>query len=149
LQNIFSFIGTKEINKCSSKFHTFIFGDLFSSPSANNISQAVYLITIATSYFLNAYYNLNTELVVLDPSYTPTMTVFLLTILTIAYAIIRLFICDTLESVFLGLFFGGLIGTFICYQNIQIFGRDSINFLGIPLLRNKSASGQPIYLCSQ
>lgn len=149
LQSIFSFINGKEITQCGSKFYTLIFGDLFNSPSANNISQAVYLISVAASYFINIYYNLSDELVVLDPSYTNTMTIMLLAILTIIYASLRLFFCDSMQSVFLGLFFGVILGTFLHYQNIQIFGRDSINFLGIPLLRNKSASGQPIYLCTQ
>ena len=32
---------------------------------------------------------------------------------------------------------------------LELYGKESINFLGIPLLRNKTADGDPIYICSK
>ena len=149
LNNVFSFINGKELTKCHSKLHTLLFEELVSSPSANNVSYGVYLLSFASSYFLSSYYNLQNELEVLDPSYTNTLTILGISFVLFFYSMLRImFSCDSLMSVLLGLFFGLLVGIVIQYQNVNIVGRDSINFLGIPLLRNKSVNGQPIYICS-
>lgn len=151
LNGIFEFILGKETQtKCRSKFHTLLYGDLFISPSANNVSYGVYIITFAASYFIQSIYNLQSELEVIDTSYTNAYIISGLVALPLLYSVFRLSLeCESLTAVFLALFFGALIGTLIQYQNMQIFGRDSINFLGIPLLRNKAANGQPIYICTQ
>jgi len=57
--------------------------------------------------------------------------------------------CDALwialGSVFLGAVFGGLINLLHLY----LFGRDSINFLGIPLLADRAANGGSLYVCAK
>jgi hypothetical protein len=30
-----------------------------------------------------------------------------------------------------------------------LFGRDSINFLGVPLLGDRAANGRPLYVCAK
>jgi len=57
--------------------------------------------------------------------------------------------CDTiwiaLGSVGLGAVFGGLINLL----HVYLFGRDSINFLGLPLLADRAANGGSLYVCAK
>lgn len=150
LNTIFAHILGKETPKCKSKFQALIYEDLFTSPSANNVSYGVYILSIASSYFLQSLYAIQNELEVLDTSYTNVYSVSILVAIPILYSLFRLFLgCDSLSSIFMALLFGFFLGTLIQYQNVQIFGRDSINFLGIPLLRNMAANGQPLYICTK
>jgi hypothetical protein len=154
LQGLFSFLVGKSniVEKCTSKVHTIIFQDLFVGTSSNNPSYSTYLVGMVSSYVLSSLYYLNDELEILDSSFIKqyNMSLFLLIALPIAYSIFRMVnACDTLSSTFLGLFFGLLVGLVLCYQNSQIFGRESINFLGIPLLRSKTANNEPLYICTK
>jgi len=150
LNGLFSHIlGKVPPSNCNSKFYTLFFQDLQNSSSANNISYGVYLITFACTYLLKTFYSMQDELHVLDVKYTNTRTIAGLSIIALVYALSRLWLsCDSMSSVVLALIFGAAAGSIVVYQNIQIFGRDSVNFLGIPLLRNKSATGEPIYICN-
>jgi hypothetical protein len=47
-----------------------------------------------------------------------------------------------LGSVVTGLLTGGLV--FLIH--VYLFGRDSVNFLGIPLLADRAATGAPLYV---
>ena len=154
LQGLFSFlIGKSNITEhCTSKFHTAVFQDLFVGSNSNNPSYYTYVVAVVSSYVLTSLYYLNDELEVLDASFIKqyNMSLFLLVGLPIAYSIFRMVNgCDTVSSTFLGLFFGLVIGVVLCYQNKQVFGRESINFLGIPLLRSKTANNEPIYICTK
>ena len=57
--------------------------------------------------------------------------------------------CESMGSSTSALLFGGITAIIIVSINVQLFGKDSINFLGIPLLRNKTVDGKPIYICSK
>ena len=150
LNKLFGFILGNTPVTCVSKFQSLIYGDIFQSPSANNVSYGVYILTIAASYFIQSIYSLESELEVLDTKHTTVYTISTLFVIPLLYSLFRLwFACDSLSSVFLALFFGGLLGTLIQYQNVNLFGRESINFLGIPLLRNMAANGQPLYICTK
>ena len=48
-------------------------------------------------------------------------------------------------SVLLGLFSGGIV----YYVHYAMFGKNSVNFLGLPLLANRNATGAPIYACAK
>ena len=154
LQNIFSFIFTKTENAaaCKSKFHTLMFGDLLSSTSANNPSYAIYVVSFACSYLLTSFYEIKDELDVLDSSFYKqyTYAFILLLSLPLFYATIRVFLgCEFILFALTSVFIGAFVGVLIEYQNVNIFGRNATNFLGIPLLRNKSANNEPIYICSK
>ena len=142
-------VGKTPPSKCNSKFYTLFFQDLHNSSSANNISYGVYIITVACSYLLKSFYGMQHELHVLDAEYTNIRTITAMVLIVFAYSMTRVWLsCDSMSSVILALVFGGLIGMLIQYQNTHIFGRDTVNFLGIPLIRNKSATGEPIYICN-
>lgn len=154
LQNILSFVvGKSEIaSQCKSKFHTLIFGDIFSSPSANTPSYGVYVVSFACAYMLSSLYEIKDELDVIDSSfYKQYNTSFIvLTAIPIFYGIARLYLgCDSVSSVLVSIFVGSFIGVLLEFQNVSLFGRDATNFLGIPLLRNKTVNNEPIYICSK
>ena len=51
--------------------------------------------------------------------------------------------------VFISIALGLFVGTMLVAQNLKILGPDSTNLMGIPLLRNKTATGEKIYVCAQ
>ena len=42
---------------------------------------------------------------------------------------------------------GLVVGFLLVRQNISLLGPTSINLLGIPLLRNRTADGKKLYVC--
>jgi len=56
--------------------------------------------------------------------------------------------CDTLWVALGSLLFGAITGACIQLIHTYLFGRDSINFLGVPLLADKSATGDSINICA-
>jgi len=146
--------GTSKLNPetCRSKFQGMTFSEIKSVFSSDSISYGVYLIALASSYFINSNTALYDELEVLDSSYTTrsTTTLYLLAGITLVYAIFKVQIeCDSFSSVSLAIVLGGLVGIFLVYQNVKLLDKNSVNFMGIPLLRNRTADNKPIYICSQ
>jgi hypothetical protein len=153
LQGIFSFlVGKSSVPKeCISKFHSIVFQDIFSGVTTNNPSYAIFVVSVVCSYLLTSLMYFKEELDVLDPSFSQqyNVTFVALGLLPLFYAIFRMFSsCDTVSGTFFGIVFGYLIGYLLSYQNSQLFGIDSLNFLGIPILRNKTVDNQPIYICA-
>jgi hypothetical protein len=44
--------------------------------------------------------------------------------------------------------FGIMVGLIFYFINSSLVGQESMNFLGLPLLINKSDNGSSIYVCS-
>ena len=92
------------------------------------------------------------ELALKEPEWAvriPLSIVFT-TLLLIFYVFWRVLnTCDSvlgaLGSVALGAVFGGLV----YLLHVYLFGRDSINFLGLPLLADRAADGTPLYVCAK
>ena len=136
---------------CKSSLFKHTFEDVFMKPSANIPSYGMYIVTFVSSYLVSGLLNLKSELNVLDTTYLKQYNFGLISLglLVIAYSFFRVnFKCDSTLSIILALFLGVVTGFAISYQNQQLFGRDSTNFLGIPLIRNKTVNGEPIYICS-
>jgi len=153
IQNITSFLYGSSLSpiKCKPTLFKYTFEQLFLRPSANSPSYGMFLVSFATTYLATSLYMLKDELDVLDLSNAKQyyISISLLVLLSIVYLMIRLTNeCETSGSAISGLFFGSLIGALLVNLNVQLFGKDSINFLGIPLLRNRTADGKPIYICS-
>lgn len=154
-QTIASFINGNsrtDPEKCRSGFQGLTFTQFNQTIYSDSISYGVYLVSLASTYFIGASTALKDELEVLNPSYMDhsTMTMYLLLAITLIYAIIKVFMeCDSLTSVSLALILGTIMGILLIYQNVHIFDKNAVNFLGIPLLRNKTADNKPIYICSQ
>jgi hypothetical protein len=155
-QSVASFMnGNRRVDpdkNCSSKFYSMTFSDIGQVLRSDSISYGVYVLSLASSYFISLTRFLKDEYEVLSSSYTTRtyVTMSLLAVLTLLYASFRVVTgCETITSVSIGLVLGLVVGYFLVYQNTQLLNKNSINFLGIPLLRNKTADNQPIYICSQ
>lgn len=57
--------------------------------------------------------------------------------------------CDDVLTILGSLVFGSVAGGLIYLVHVYLFGRDSINFLGVPVLADKTATGRPLYVCSK
>lgn len=56
--------------------------------------------------------------------------------------------CDTIGEMMVATMFGIMIGLIFYFINSSLIGQESMNFLGLPLLLNKSDNGSSIYVCS-
>lgn len=138
--------------KCRSRFQGLTFTDLGEIFRSDSISYGIYILALASSYFVSSNIALKDELEVLDSSYSTRskVTMYVLLAFTLIFAFFKVLIsCDSYTSMILALLLGSVIGFFLVYQNIHLLNKNSINFIGIPLLRNKTADNQPIYVCSQ
>jgi hypothetical protein len=138
--------------KCKPQLFKYTFEQLFLRPSASNPSYGMYLVSFACAYLATSLYMLKDELDVLDISnlkqyYISISSLFALAFL---YLLFRLSSeCDSLGSSTCGFIFGTIIGIVMVNLNVSLFDKDSINFLGVPLLRNRTSDGNPIYICSK
>jgi hypothetical protein len=138
--------------KCKPSLYHSTFQDLLLTYSENNPSYAVYIVSFACSYIAYSLFKVQNELDVLeDSTYKQYQISFVILItLAIVYCLFRMwFSCDSISASLTALFLGGATALLLVTQNTNIFGKDIINFLGIPLLRNISVNNQPIYICSK
>jgi hypothetical protein len=57
--------------------------------------------------------------------------------------------CDGVLAGLSSVLFGALAGFIVYILHVYLFGRDSVNFLGIPLLADRAANGKPLYVCAK
>jgi len=149
----FLFGNSLENITCKPSLFKYTFDNIFTKPSAhaNFPSYGMYVVSFASTYIATSLATIKQELDVLDTSYVKQYNYGLicLGLLTMTYALLRTYLkCDTAGSIGLALVLGAVTAFAIVYQNTHLFGRNSVNFMGIPLLRSKTADGQPIYICS-
>lgn len=115
-------------------------------------SFPVYFLATAISYVVSSMYSQRQELEALGPAYAArfyiaTFVSFLLLLLVTFYRVANG--CDGFGTIILSLVFGFLFGGLLFYQNFALLGRDSTNMTGIPLLRERTRDGKPLYVCPQ
>lgn len=115
-------------------------------------SYPVFFLTTAISYIIGSMYMQKQELEALGPAYAARFYIalfasFLLLVLVTFYRLANG--CDTLGILIFTLLFGFLIGVGLIYQNTYLLGRDSTNLTGVPLLRERTRDGKPLYICPQ
>ncbi len=133
-----------------SPFQISLLGHLY--PKSAFPSSPILFVSACFTYIATSIYNFKEELDELSKT-EPEWKVRIP--LSILFSVIIMFIyvfwrvlhtCDSalsaLGSVALGTMFGG----FIYLLHVYLFGRDSINFLGVPLLMERGAEGRPLYL---
>lgn len=144
--------GTLPRNDCRSTFYKYTFESLVVKPSARQPSYPVYIVSFASTYLALSLYSLKEELEVLDNTYYKcyVTSFYMLLLLAISYAFIFMFLsCDDMSSILWALILGGVVGIFINYQNISLFGKQFVNFLGIPILRNRTVDNKQLYFCAK
>lgn len=146
---------------CSSTYSTPTLETLFSickdqlcgSKIASGVpSFPIYFLTTAISYVVGSMYLQKEELEALGPAYAARfyIAVFASFLLLVALSFYRIANgCDGLGTIVMSLFFGLVIGSLIVYQNTFLFGRDATNMTGVPLLRERTRDGKPLYVCPQ
>ncbi len=120
------------------------------SPSSPFPSGPVYILTVAAAYIFNTLSYQSKELQALGPAYSSRFyisTIFLMSLLFF-FVLFRLYYsCDTFPVIIMTIPIAVIVGSLLVVQNSRLFGQNSINLLGIPLLRNRSANGKVLYLC--
>ena len=113
-------------------------------------SAAIYIVSVAVAYILSMLITFKKELETLGTAFASRLylsavglssTLFLL----MAYRAFNS--CDSFIIIVATLLTGLVIGAVLLQQNKIITGTSGINMLGIPLLYNSTASGNPLYVC--
>jgi hypothetical protein len=118
-------------------------------------SGPVFFMSAIIAYTLASVLNFREELAELSKKESewalriPLSTVFSF-LLLVAFIVWRFaHSCDGLFQILGSTVFGLFIGGCIYLMHVYMFGRDSINFLGVPLLADRAANGKPLYVCAK
>lgn len=135
----------------------------FSSPTLSNLSlftvsektafpsAPLYMLSVAAAYVFSTLSNQIKELEALGPDYSPRFYISILALCTLLFfaGCYRMFNgCESMIVVIVSIGLGLLVGTTLVTQNLTILGPDSTNLTGIPLLRNRTATGAKMYVCT-
>ncbi len=118
-------------------------------------SGPVFLLAGVISYTLGSTFNFRDELNELGKKESEwnariPLSVTFSCLLLVFYVIWRYMNdCDTVFSLLGSTVIGMVIGFIIYTIHIYLFGRDAVNFLGIPLLADRAANGTPLYACAK
>lgn len=113
-------------------------------------SPPIYMLSTAAAYVFSTLNYQSKELEALGPAYASRYYVsasLLMVLIGIFMAFRFLFGCDTFGIIMASVPIGLAVGFLLVWQNTQLFGPTSINLLGIPLLRNRTADGKKLYVC--
>lgn len=115
-------------------------------------SFPIYFLATACSYIVTSLFMQKEELESLGPEYASRYYIgvfasFLLLLIVTAYRMA--YGCERIGIVLLTLFTGLLVGGLLVYQMNQLLGRNAINLTGVPLLRERTRDGKPLYVCPQ
>jgi len=124
-------------------------------PRASFPSIPIFFISSSLFYILFSVLNFREELKELGIK-TPEWKVRIPLSITFTSILLLCFIfwrvlntCDTVMIALGSLLFGALTGSAIQLLHTYLFGRDSINFLGVPLLADRSSTGGKQYICAK
>ncbi len=118
-------------------------------------SGPVFLIAGVIAYTLSSTFNFSEELNELgkkEPEWNARipLSVTFSILFMILYCFWRYMnTCDGVLSLLGSTAIGAIIGFIIYTIHVYLFGRDAVNFLGIPLLADRAANGTPLYVCAK
>jgi hypothetical protein len=118
-------------------------------------SGPIFFITAAISYILSSTLNFREELKELgknEPEWNLRipLSIIFSSLFFIFFVIFRVaFKCDSVMVALGSAVFGGVFGGLIYLLHVYLFGRDAVNFLGLPLLADRAANGRPLYVCAK
>jgi hypothetical protein len=113
-------------------------------------SAPLFMLSTASSYIFTTLNYQTKELAALGPSYSSRyyISAMFLLILVFLFFIFRLsFECDGFGVLIVSVAIGLFLGYLLVKQNNLLFGPQSINLIGIPLLENRTATGKKMYVC--
>jgi len=118
-------------------------------------SSHIFMISFISSYMLSTLVMFKEELDILGNTYGEgydsriffSVSAFCI-IMFIGMCYRLFFKCDGFMVIAVSLFVGILSGVLVVQQNKLLFGLESINLLGVPILRSRTATGSELYVCS-
>jgi hypothetical protein len=114
-------------------------------------SAPLYMISVASAYLFGSLNQLSKELQALGPSYSSRYYVSLVLLVMLIFVFVAfriLYGCDGPGVAMLTVALGLILGTVLVQQNVRLFGENSVNLIGIPILRSRTASGKKLYVCA-
>ena len=163
LQTLFGFLDRNRLlptlaseAKCKSGFMSPTLST-FSTLKASDLktafpSPSIFFLSTASSYVIASLYTLKDELEQLGSDYSARyyLAVFASFLFLLTMTSYRLYNgCDTVGPATLSLLAGCIVGSLLVMQNLLLLGKDSINLIGVPLLRERTSDKKPIYVCPQ
>lgn len=127
--------------------------DIMEGPAGHKYvfpSTPMYMLSVASAYVFNTLSNQSKELEALGPAFSTRYYVsitFLLALVSLVGSFRFMYGCEEYYNIIGSSILGLIIGTLLVMQNKRLFGDSSINLLGIPYLRNRSAGGKKLYVC--
>lgn len=113
-------------------------------------SAPLFMLSTAAAYMMGSLSALSKELETLGKEYSSRIyiaSIFLPTVLFLV-AMYRLAnSCDAFVTIAASVVVGGLLGFALTEQNRRLFGESALNLIGVPLLRQRTATGEKLYVC--
>jgi hypothetical protein len=115
-------------------------------------SPVMFFISGIISYMVSSMNEFKREITVLGGDLAVRNKIaivfsFLLIFLMLSFRFV--YGCESFGTLFTSVFFGGCIGLLLKYQNENLFGRDSINILNLPMIQTSEERGKPMFVCSK
>ncbi len=121
----------------------------------NYLSASLFITSYIAAYVVGILMYLKDELEILGDTngeeYDIRKVISIIFFITVIFILMsyRLYNrCDSPVNIVVSVLLGFIFGALIVYQNSKLFGKQSLNLLGIPLLRKKTAEGEDLYVCS-
>jgi hypothetical protein len=115
-------------------------------------SPSIYIISVLSAYIYNSLNAVIPELEELGPQYLSRfyLSVIFLCLFLFVFCAFRLFAgCESMSNLIISLFSGITVGSILIMQNMSLFGKNTVNLLGIPLLGSTTADGSSMNICIQ
>jgi len=139
-------------DKCTSGYRN-KFMEIFSMLGKNrSLSPSLYILSVATAYIVTTLFSLKTELETFGKNF---VTRFYYSIIGLPLFILMFILfnmaygCFSFPSIIVSVVLGLVTGILLCALHLNIFGKEAINIIGIPLLYEKTAEGSPLYVCQK
>lgn len=139
-------------DKCSSGYRN-KFMEIFSMLGRNkSLSSSLYMLSTATAYIITTLFSLKTELETFGKNFVTRFyySIIGLPLFVLVFILFNMvYNCFSFASIMLSVVLGLVTGTLLCALHLNIFGKEAINIIGIPLLYEKTADGSPLYICQK
>lgn len=113
-------------------------------------SAPMFIMGLASTYIVLSMNMLSKEIETMGSEYTSRyyLSATGLAFLTLFVGLYRIrYSCDSIGSVAISAVLGAIVAGLLVVQNERIFGESSLNLIGVPLLRQRTASGEKLYIC--
>jgi hypothetical protein len=113
-------------------------------------SSALYITSVASSYIVSSMLSFSAEIQMMGQNtsskfYTSLVSLMLLLLCIGLYRVYKT--CDTGMNVIASAVIGSVIGALLVVQNTKLMGLSSLNLLGVPILKQRTAEGSTLYVC--